>query len=298
MLPNTVEDLTKMTKKEFDDLIKPYKDYTQGINLYGKKNTNPNNITIYNNLMKLSMKMRNEGLSFKEPTLTKEEKTKKKEKVKKSKSGRLLEHYQDKNDRQEQIIKSVDDTDMWVRYQGYQVHKEMDFIREHDGEDFVFLKNKRIEGINRELFILEALKENGELVADYGGTEVKRIFQKNEFKSTCRIRYNSPLNMYIDEPKESYVYLNIFEKGGKRFLTIKTYRTSKEASEDLEIGQSFIRQACREAERVEDGEKSRVGVKPKKGTILRVGSGWLTNKDNDYIIERNKRIMEAKGWLK
>ena len=295
MLPNTVEELTNMTKKEFDDLIKPYKDYTQGINLYGKKNTNPNNITIYNNLMKLSMEMRDEGLSFKNPTLTKEERTEKKEKVKKSKSGRLLEHYQDKNDRQEQIIKSVDDDDMWVRYQGYQVHKEMDFIREHDGEDFVFLKNKRIEGINRELFILEALKENGELVADYGGTEVKRIFQKNEFKSTCRIRYNSPLNMYIDEPEYLLVYILL---EGKK-LKVKTYRTAREASEDLDVNQQTVRQAYRDTE-----SEGKIRCKLKGGYMYRFNYSlnkdnlfWDTE-DNDYIIERNKRIMEAKGWLK
>lgn len=252
---------------------------------------NKSNPTILNLLQTKKFKFLESGGKFKPEPITKVDK----EEMKKSKSGRLLEHYQDKNDRQEQIIKSVDDDDMWVRYQGYQVHKEMDFIREHDGEDFVFLKNKRIEGINRELFILEALKENGELVADYGGTEVKRIFQKNEFKSTCRIRYNSPLNMYIDEPEYLLVYILL---EGKK-LKVKTYRTAREASEDLDVNQQTVRQAYRDTE-----SEGKIRCKLKGGYMYRFNYSlnkdnlfWDTE-DNDYIIERNKRIMEAKGWLK
>ena len=226
----------------------------------------------------------------------------KKEKGEKTKNS--IERSRENFKRVEKFFESKNDK--WINYRGLQIHPEYGFIREFTGDDYILVKNKKIDGMDRDLFIMEALKNSqGELeykIPDYGGTTVKRIAEKYEFKPNKREFYDSPLNMYVDKPKELYVFIS-FKDG---HLKIGTYKTALDASIDLDVSQPFIRQACRNYQRYLDGETEKLRYrlgreKNEYSMIMRYGQkeleDWVT-KDIEYIKEENRYEMEEKGWLK
>lgn len=235
-------------------------------------------------------------------------------KKRKSKSTKKTDNYdkkvrkaQEQFDRFEFNEKSLDDDrEFWVSYEGYQVHILKGLIREFEDGKYHLIKNKRVGGIPRELFIIKALQYNQDKVPyeipDYGGCKIGRIMDKQDFDKKNRMYYDSPLNMCFEEPEELIVGV----KTEGRSVKIEFYRDAREAAEKLNVTQNFIRQACREYKEFEDGFTDKIKYRPKDWTIGKFDSKdpkqwnqieWLFNNSiANGIMSDNIKNMEKLGW--
>lgn len=278
----TVEDLMNMREDNFWNLVEKHEEDAIG-----------------RELSRLYLEMMSQGYTFKK---------------RKSKSTKKADDYdkkvrkaQEQFDRFEFNEKSLDDDrELWVSYEGYHVHILKGLIREFEDGKYHLVKNKRVCGIPRELFIIKALQYNQDKVPyeipDYFGCKIGRIMSKQDFDKKYRMYYDSPLNMCFEEPEELIVGVKT-EDG---FVKIEFYRDAREAAEKLNVTQNFIRQACREYKEFEDGFTDKIKYRPKDWTICkfdlkdpkqRCQVEWLFNNSiANGIISDNIKNMEKLGW--
>lgn len=274
----TVEDLKNMTEKQYYKLAEKHEDDEIG-----------------RELGKLWWEMQSQGYTFKK-------------RKRKPKNPAVYESRLNKARKKQELdefnIQALNDKDSWISYKGLQVHMGKGLIREFDDGKYYLVKNKRIEGMNRDLFIVRALQHNSDKIPyeipDYGGCKIGRIMDQYDFNRKYRLFYDSPLNMYVKEPDE--VITSVSVEG--RIVKIRFYSEAREAAEDLNITQQFVRQACREYKELEDGFTDKLHHKPKNGIIskhpyyyLEETIKWI-RKDNyaEDIMSDNIKNMEKLGW--
>ena len=188
------------------------------------------------------------------------------------------------------VKEDLKNSSMWIRYNYHYIHKDTGIIY----RDGVMVKSKRINGVDRSEFIMQALeKYKDEItieVASDGFGKVEHVNNKMRFKNNLGdLLYNSPYNLKRVPEDGSLLYSGVYNNR----IIIKIFHDAKEIADYFDTSSNYVRQCIRGGMNFKGGMLEILS----KDKILKYFPGLTKYGELEDMIEENNLEMEDRNWI-